>query len=90
MRPLEDRLFARRFRGRTGTLAPVPTPSPPWSVSRRGPQCGMPALSDSVELVRNSRLVASALIEVGNDHRLSDPEPLQAMLRAPETNEGAA
>ena len=46
--------------------------------------------SDSVELVRNSRLVASALIEVGNDHRLADPEPLQAMLRACETNEGAA
>jgi hypothetical protein len=36
----------------------------------------------SEELVRNSGLPASALIEIGNDHRLADPEPLQAMLRA--------
>jgi hypothetical protein len=38
--------------------------------------------ADSEELVRNSGLPASALIEVGGDHRLADPEPLQAMLRA--------
>jgi hypothetical protein len=38
--------------------------------------------ADSEELVRNSGLPASALIEVGTDHRLADPEPLQAMLRA--------
>jgi hypothetical protein len=37
---------------------------------------------DSVELVRKSGLPSSALIEVGNDHRLADPEPLAAMLRA--------
>ena len=37
---------------------------------------------DSEELVRNSGLPASALIEVGTDHRLADPEPLAAMLRA--------
>jgi hypothetical protein len=37
---------------------------------------------DSEELVRNSGLPASALIEVGSDHRLADPEPLEAMLRA--------
>src|SRR5580700_3215302 len=37
---------------------------------------------DSEELVRNSGLSSSALIEVGNDHRLTDPEPLRAMLRA--------
>jgi len=37
---------------------------------------------DSEELVRNSGLPASALIEVGNDHRLADPEPLAAMLQA--------
>jgi hypothetical protein len=36
---------------------------------------------DSEELVRNSGLPASALIEVGSDHRLSDPEPLRRMLR---------
>jgi hypothetical protein len=38
--------------------------------------------ADSEELVSNSGLPASALIEVGNDHRLADPEPLAAMLRA--------
>jgi hypothetical protein len=36
---------------------------------------------DSEELVRNSGLPASALIEVGTDHRLADPEPLTAMLK---------
>ena len=38
--------------------------------------------ADSEELVRNSGLPASALVEVGQDHRLADPEPLAAMLRA--------
>jgi hypothetical protein len=38
--------------------------------------------ADSEELVRNSGLPASALIEVGNDHRLADPEPLEKMLAA--------
>ncbi len=38
--------------------------------------------ADSEELLRNSGLPASALIEVGNDHRLADPEPLAGMLRA--------
>ena len=38
--------------------------------------------SDSEELVRNSGLPATALVEVGNDHRLADPEPLAVMLRA--------
>jgi hypothetical protein len=38
--------------------------------------------ADSEELVRTSGLAASALIEVGNDHRLADPEPLAAMLAA--------
>ena len=37
---------------------------------------------DSQELVRHSSLPASALVEVGSDHRLADPEPLAAMLRA--------
>lgn len=37
---------------------------------------------DSEELVRNSSLPASALIEVGGDHRLADPESLAAMLKA--------
>src|SRR4051794_25607876 len=38
--------------------------------------------AESEELVRNSGLPASALIEVGTDHRLADPGPLAAMLRA--------
>jgi hypothetical protein len=37
--------------------------------------------ADSAELVKNSALPARALIEVGNDHRLADREPLMAMLR---------
>jgi len=40
--------------------------------------------ADSVELVANSRLPSTALIEVGRDHRLADPEPLEALLRAVE------
>jgi hypothetical protein len=35
--------------------------------------------ADSEELARNS---GATLIEVGNDHRLADPEPLAAMLKA--------
>jgi hypothetical protein len=38
--------------------------------------------ADSEQLVRNSGLPASALIEVGKDHRLADSEPLAAMLKA--------
>jgi hypothetical protein len=36
----------------------------------------------SEELVRNSELPVSALIEIGRDHRLADPEALEAMLEA--------
>jgi alpha-beta hydrolase superfamily lysophospholipase len=39
-------------------------------------------LAHSEELFRSSGLPASALIEVGNDHRLAEPEPLAALLRA--------
>ena len=38
--------------------------------------------ADSEMLVRNSGLPASSLIEVGEEHRLADPESLQAMARA--------
>jgi len=38
--------------------------------------------SDSEELIANSGLPPETLIEIGNDHRLADPEPLQAMLEA--------
>lgn len=40
----------------------------------------------SEELVRNSGLPATSLLEVGTDHRLADPEPLAAMLRACEAD----
>ena len=36
----------------------------------------------SVELIRNSGLPVSTLIEIGTDHRLADPEPLEMMLKA--------
>ena len=38
--------------------------------------------ADSEELVKNSGLPISALVEVGTNHRLADPEPLGAMLKA--------
>ena len=37
--------------------------------------------ADSGELVRNPRLAASVLIEVGSDHRLADAGPLKVMSR---------
>jgi hypothetical protein len=37
---------------------------------------------ESEEPVRNSGLPAAALIELGNDHRLAEPDPLRAMLAA--------
>ena len=40
---------------------------------------GVIPFADSEELVRNNN---ATLIEVGNDHRLADPEPLAAMLKA--------
>ena len=40
------------------------------------------SFADSEELAKNSR---ATLIEVGNDHRLADPGPLEAMLRACES-----
>ncbi|OJW23943.1 MAG: alpha/beta hydrolase [Planctomycetales bacterium 71-10] len=39
-------------------------------------------IADSRELVRASGLPESALVVVGTDHRLADPEPLKAMLEA--------
>ena len=43
--------------------------------------------ADSEELIRSNGLPASALVEVGGDHRLADPEPLAAMLQACERAE---
>ena len=44
----------------------------------------MVSFENSVELLANSGLPEWALIEVGQDHRLADPEPLEAFLRAVE------
>lgn len=41
--------------------------------------------ADSEELVRNSALPSSALMETGFEHRLVDPQSLAAMLRACES-----
>ena len=38
--------------------------------------------SESLELIEASGLPASSLIGVGSDHRLADPEPLEALLGA--------
>lgn len=38
--------------------------------------------SDSEELVANSGLPPETLIDVGDDHRIADPEPVKAMLDA--------
>jgi len=38
--------------------------------------------ADSEELIRRNGLPIAALVEVGTDHRLADPEPLAAMLKA--------
>src|SRR5262249_19230641 len=42
-------------------------------------------IADSRELVRASLLPESALVIVGSDHRLADPGPLAALLRAVES-----
>lgn len=44
--------------------------------------------ADSRELLRNSRLLESALIGVGTEHRLANAESLEAMLRAVERAAG--
>jgi len=38
--------------------------------------------ADSIELLSKSGLTESALIGVGRDHRLADPEPLEMLLQA--------
>jgi hypothetical protein len=39
---------------------------------------------ESLELVRASGLPDGALVEAGTDHRLAEPEPLEALARAVE------
>ena len=49
---------------------------------------GVIPYGESEELIQISGLSVSALIEVGTDHRLADPEPLKAMLEACERSTG--
>jgi hypothetical protein len=46
-------------------------------------------IADSRELLASSGLSDTALLVVGSDHRLADPEPLAAMLAAVERGGGA-
>jgi protein-S-isoprenylcysteine O-methyltransferase Ste14 len=46
--------------------------------------------ADSEQLIANSGLPHKTLIEIGNDHRLADPEPLKAMLAACEQLAGTS
>lgn len=61
---------------------------PPGSLILHARADDVVPFADSEELVRLSGLAASALVEVGNDHRLADPGPLDAMLRACEAAAG--
>lgn len=54
----------------------------PNSVILHSRQDDVISFADSEELVTNSGLPLETLIEVGNDHRLADPEPLKVMLDA--------
>ena len=59
----------------------------PNTVILHSRQDDMIPFADSEEFIENSGLPDSALIEVGNDHRLADDEPLEAMLEACEKTE---
>lgn len=63
---------------RWGTATAVP----PGTVILHSRLDDVVPFADSETLLRNSGLPPTSLIEVGNDHRLADPEPLAAMLRA--------
>ncbi len=54
----------------------------PNSVILHSRQDDVIPFSDSEELLVNSGLPPDTLIEIGDDHRLADPEPLRAMLEA--------
>ena len=54
----------------------------PNSVILHSRQDDVIPFADSEELVVNSGLPPDTLIEVGDDHRLADEEPLEAMLEA--------
>jgi len=57
---------------------------PPGTLILHAPADDVVPFSDSVELVSQSGLAPEALLAVGTDHRLADPEPLARLLRAVE------
>jgi hypothetical protein len=61
--------------GRSGSVKP-------GTVLLHSPADEVVPIADSRQLVRVSGLPESALIVVGTDHRLADPEPLRTMLDA--------
>lgn len=54
----------------------------PNSVILHSRQDDVIPFADSEELVTNSGLLPETLNEIGDDHRLADPEPLKKMLEA--------
>ncbi len=60
------------------------TTAKPNTVILHSPADETVPFADSQKLLRNSGLPESALIAVGTDHRLADPEVLKAMLEAVE------
>ena len=52
------------------------------SVILHSPDDDVILFSDSEELIANSNLPQDRLIAIGSDHRLADPDPLDAMLTA--------
>jgi hypothetical protein len=63
---------------------------PPGTRILHAPNDEVIPFADSEELVRRSGLPAETLQSVGDDHRLADPESLQAMLEACEAAARAA
>jgi hypothetical protein len=59
----------------------------PGTIILHAPADDVIPFADSRELLHNSGLPESALVVVGSDHRLADPESLQEMLRACERKE---
>jgi hypothetical protein len=54
----------------------------PGTVIVHCPQDDVVPFADSQQLLANSGLAAEALVQVGSDHRLADPQSLRAMLEA--------
>lgn len=57
----------------------------PTTVILHSPNDEMVPFADSEELIRSSGLPLEALIVVGHEHRLADPESLERMLEAVQT-----